>query len=411
MADQARKAAYQTLRRIELDGAFSNLVTTSLQKLPPLDASFATALVMGTLEKKRALDFILARYVQRKPDAEVQILLRTGVLQILYMDRIPDRAACDQTVSIAHELFGAGRAGFVNAVLRALVRDQEQAKKALAAAEPAIRYSFSDGVASLLQTQYPQQAEPIMEAFSHRPPLHIRVNPLKGSAEELAERLHPQINGSIWTITEKQAQVVRSAQKGEYLIQGYGSQMAVQMLGARAGETVVDVCACPGGKSFGAALDMGNCGRVISMDIHANKLSLIRKGAKQLGITILQASVHDAREPDAELIGQADRVICDVPCSGLGVMASKPEIRYKDPAEFAGLSPTQRRILAASAQYLRRGGTLVYSTCTLNREENEAVVRDFVSTHPRFTLEEERTYFPFEPAGEGFYTARLVRNS
>ncbi len=409
MTDKARKSAYQTLLRIEQDGAFSNLARTGLHALSPLDASFAEALVLGVLEKRRALDWLIGQYVKRETDPKLLTLLRMGVLQIIWMDRVPDSAACNETVSLAKELFGAKRAGFVNAALRSLCREQESSLAELGRQKAEIRYSVGDGVASLLREQYPNDAERIMESFGKKPPLRLRVNRLKADPQEVAERFGAERDGDMLTVTERKAEVIRNADSGEYFIQGYGSQQTVRLLGAQAGETVLDVCACPGGKSFGAALDMENRGRVVSRDLHENKLSLIQKGAKRLGITIIDASVYDARQVDPQWVGKADRVLCDVPCSGLGVLSAKPEIRYKDPASFAPLYQTQRQILASSASYVKNGGVLVYATCTLNQEENGRAVRAFLQNDSGFTLEEEHTWFPYEQAGEGFYAAKLVR--
>lgn len=411
MSDLARKAAYHVLSRIEKDGAFSNLALNQLRELSALDASFATAICMGVLEQRRALDFLIGLFTKKAPERDLLTLLRTGVFQIFRMDRVPDSAACNETVNLTQELFGAKRAGFVNAVLRSLCREKEAAEKALKEQPAEIRYSFGDGVASLLREQYPDCYIDIMEAFGKKQALCLRVNSLKADAGLLASRLEAHIDGDMLTVDEKQAEAVRGLDSGEYFVQGYGSQMAVRMLGAKPGDTVLDVCACPGGKSLGAALDMQNRGRVISMDIHKNKLPLIEKSAKKLGVSIIVTALHDAREADPAWISKADRVICDVPCSGLGVIGSKPEIRYKAPGEFAGLYPTQRKILAASSEYVKAGGTLVYSTCTLNKTENECVVREFLKTNNGFTLEEEHTWLPFDGSGEGFYAARLVKHA
>lgn len=411
MADLARKAAYDALMRVEKDGAFSNLAMSKLRELSALDASFATALCMGVLEKRRALDFLIMRHTQKTPDKELLLLLRLGAFQVFYMDRVPDSASCNETVAIARGLFGAKRAGFVNAVLRSLCREKEAAWAALQEQPAEIRLSFGDGAGAIFREQYPDNYTQIMEAFCEKQPLRLRVNNLKTDAHVLAARLDAVADGNMLTVLDRQSEAVRGLDSGEYFVQGYGSQMAVRMLGAQAGDTVFDVCACPGGKSLGAALDMQNRGLVCSMDIHGNKLPLIQKSAEKLGISIIETAVHDARETDPLLVGKADKVICDVPCSGLGVIGSKPEIRYKDPAEFAGLYPTQRKILASSANYVKPGGTLVYSTCTLNKIENEEVVRSFLAEHDDFSLADEHTFLPFDGSGEGFYAAKLVRKA
>lgn len=409
MADVARTAAFEALKRVEKDGAFSNLAVARLRDLSPVDNGFATALVMGVLETRRALDHLIGLYAKKPPEGDLLLLLRMGAYQLFYMDRVPDSAACNETVKLAKRFCGEKRAGFANAVLRSLCREKEGARVSLESAPGEIRYSFGDGVASLLKEQYPLEADAIMEGFCKRQPLHLRVNPLKADPKELAESLSAVAEGTMVTVEENQADAVKGLAHGTYFVQGYGSQMAVKLLGAKAGDFVIDVCACPGGKSLGAAMDMENDGRILSMDLHGNKLPLIEKSAKRLGIDIIETKQHDGRKAEPSLEGLADKVICDVPCSGLGVVGAKPEIRYKDPAEFAGLYTTQREILAAASSYVKEGGCLVYSTCTLNKKENEEVVKDFLDGNTDFVLEEEHTWLPIHGGTEGFYAARLVR--
>ena len=410
MADAAREAAFAGLLRIEKDGAFSNLLTGGLKGLSELDRNFATALLLGVTERRRALDLLIGLFAEKKCDSELWNLLRLGVYQLFYMDRVPDNAACNETVAIAKKRFGSGRAGFVNAVLRSLCRDREKAEKLLRDAPTEVRCSFGDALASLLREQYPERADAIMEAFCEKKPLRLRVNPLKTTAAELQARFGGLADGDMLTVDERQSEVLQALDEGSFFVQGYGSQMAIRLLGAKPGMTVIDVCACPGGKSFGAALDMENEGQVFAFDIHENKLPLIEKGAKRLGISIIRTACRDGREPDENLFGKADRVICDVPCSGLGVINAKPEVRYKDPEAFSGLYPTQKAILESAAKYLKKGGVLIYSTCTWNKKENEETVRAFMESHgDEYSLTEEHTFLPDETAGEGFFAAKITR--
>ncbi|MBO5982196.1 MAG: methyltransferase domain-containing protein, partial [Clostridia bacterium] len=198
-------------------------------------------------------------------------------------------------------------------------------------------------------------------------------------------------------------------EKGLFFVQGLSSQKAVKELNAQEGMTVVDLCACPGGKSFGAAIDMQNKGRIISSDLHKNKLSLIQKGAKKLGITIIETVERDARVTDESLIGVADRVICDVPCSGLGVIGTKPEIRYKNAADFDGLYATQAKILENALLYLKKGGRAVYSTCTINKRENDEIINKVVKNKEGYRLVSEQTILPGN-GYDGFYIAVIERD-
>ena len=173
--------------------------------------------------------------------------------------------------------------------------------------------------------------------------------------------------------------------------------------------TVLDVCACPGGKTLSAAIDMNDSGVVQAFDLHANKLSLIEKSARTLGLSCIRTGCRDARDPASEWVGTADRVICDVPCTSIGVIAAKPEIRYKDVTDISSLTAAQRDILAASASYLRSGGVLVYSTCSLDARENGEIVRAFLKDAPGFELAEERQTLPCEPYCDGFYAAKIIK--
>lgn len=411
MADEAREAAFQSLIRLETEGAYSNLLVNGFSRMQPTDRAFASVILFGVTERRRALDLLIDRCAEKAPDAKLRILLRCGLYQLLYLDRVPDGAACDETVKLARKFFGERQTGFVNALLRRVCRNREEAQKIIASAPTEIRCSFCDGLAALLREQYPDRADAIMEASCLKRPLFLRVNPMKASPEEIAARFGGEADGNTVTLKSRHAEAVRQADGGEFFIQGYGSQAAVKLLDAQPGDTVVDVCACPGGKSLGAALDMQNEGTVYSFDIHENKLPLIEKGARALGISVIRTRVQDARETSEELKGKADRVICDVPCSGLGVIGAKPEVRYKDPEAFSGLYPTQKRILSASAEYLKPGGVLVYSTCTWNKKENEDVVSAFMdSVGAEYIVTEQNTLLPDGEAGEGFFTAKIRKN-
>ncbi len=408
-ARSPRKAAADILFAVDRKGAYSNLALNALSDLPEQDASFARRIVLGVLEKEVLLDAVLDRYVRKRPDPMTRILLREGLYQILYMDRVPESAACNETVAIAKERFGDAKAGFINAVLRASVREKEQILSSVPSYPPHVRHSVSEGIVFMLKEQYPDEWEDILDAFDRHPPLFVRCNQLRVSPGSLAEMLSGEADGTRIRVDDRQSEAIRKTKEGLCFPQGYGSQEAVRMLGAGEGELVVDVCACPGGKSFGAALDMRNTGKVFSFDIHPNKLSAIKNGANLLGLTNLAVAERNAETPDEKLLSQADRVIVDVPCSGLGEICAKPEIRKKDPAEFGGLYRTQAAILNASADYVKPGGVLVYSTCTINKKENECRVQAFLACRTDFRLTDEKVFLPTGAACEGFYAARLEK--
>ncbi len=406
MSDKARLAAFYTVKRI-FEGAYSNLVLP--KDLVGLDKAFAESIVLGTLERKITLEYVLSRFVNRQCGSDVSALLLTGIYQILYMDRVPDSAACDETVNIAKALFGKKIAGFANGVLRSLCRGKEQILKDIDEAEGYIKYSANSDLYSLLKGYYPKDVERIFDAFLGKPANFLRVNTLKTNAESVAKKTDGHILDSGCIAIDDLSGIIDLIPEGEFYIQGKASQEAVRLLDAQPNETVIDVCACPGGKSLGAAIDMQNKGKVYSFDLHGNKLSLIEKSAQILGINIIETRQNDARNIIDELLGVADKVICDVPCSGTGVMGAKPEIKYKSPEDFKGLYKTQRAIIKQAAKYLKIGGVMVYSTCSINKAENEDVLREFLSENANFQLINEKTCLPFEEEKEGFYMAKIIR--
>ncbi|MBR4799431.1 MAG: 16S rRNA (cytosine(967)-C(5))-methyltransferase RsmB, partial [Clostridia bacterium] len=409
MADAARRAAYTAYRRI-VNGAYSNLISFP-KELTGLDRAFAETVALGTLERKISLEYAVAPFIKKETDQELLDLILTGLYQVFFMDRVPDSAACDETVKIAKDLFGARRSGFVNAVVRSAVRAKKERLEAIAEAGGHIAASMDKALYDMIKSQYPDKADAICRALFGAANTCLRVNGLVSNAAEVAALTGGRVINEKTVVGADASEAVKHLESGKYFIQGAGSQRAVERLGAQSGETVVDVCACPGGKSLGAALDMNNSGRIYSFDLHANKLPLIEKSAAKLGVTIIETAEHDARSAKTELLGKTDRVICDVPCSGTGEMRAKPEIKYKDPADFEGLYKTQRAILAAAAQYLKPGGKLVYSTCSINKKENEEAVSRFLAANPGFMLLREETMLPCDAEGEGFYTAEIIREN
>lgn len=407
MSDKARLAAFNAVKRIN-NGAFSNLISVG-SDISGLDRAFAESIAMGTLERKITLEFVLADAIRENTKNDVKLLLMTGVYQILYMDRVPDSAACDETVTIAKSIFGSKTAGFVNAVLRNICRNKEDIYKKIENAKGYIRYSVNEELFDLLSSQYPDCYGEIFNAFFGKLPLFLRVNTLKSDANKVAKKVCGEILGDTTVVCKNSTEGLSLIESGEFYVQGLASQTAVKWLDAQSGHTVIDVCACPGGKSLGAAIDMQNAGQIFSFDLHANKLPLIQKSASILGIDIIHTEKHDAKIAKDNLIGTADRVICDVPCSGTGVMGSKPEIKYKSPSDFSGLYATQRAIIHSASKYLKVGGVMVYSTCSINKLENELVVSEFINQNPNFKLIEDKTILPFSDEKEGFYMAKIIR--
>lgn len=407
MSDKARLQAYKTFSRI-VGGAYSNLIDIG-NGLEGLDRSFAEAIVLGSVERKITLQFVVDKFISKDTKPEIVHLLMTGVYQILFMDRVPDSAACDETVSIAKETFGKNTSSFVNAVMRNVCRKKSEVLNEIDNAEGYIKFSANKELFKLIKGQYPDNCDRIFDAFFNRQIVYLRVNNLNSSSEEVANLTSGKALDEKRVVCESAAKAIEHIEKGLFYIQGAASQEAVNLLNALPGETVIDVCACPGGKSLGAAIDMNNRGRIFSFDIHEKKLPLIEKSAKKLGISIITTEKHDARIPKNELFGIADKVICDVPCSGTGVMGTKPEIKYKSPDDFNALYVTQRAIIRAASKYLKVGGEMIYSTCSINKIENEETVIDFINENNNFKLIYEKTFLPYEEENEGFYIAKIKR--
>ena len=411
-----RLEAVKTVQRILRDGAYSSIALSNSQTnagLSAPDRALYAAIVRTVVERKLALDEIISVFVQKKPDTVCVCALYVGLAQILFMQKVPDPAACDETVSAVKALTDSRRAGFVNAVLRSVCRQKDRAYKAIEDAPLNVRYSLSKEICDMLVSQYPEQAESALGAVFSRPPLCLRVNTLRTNASDLAQKLAEKgvectYDGDCVTVNAGADKLIEDI-GDEYFVQGRNSQYAVKLLGARQGMTVIDVCACPGGKTLGAALDMRNEGKIYAFDIHANKLSLIERSAASLGIDIISVSERDSRTCDLSLENTADRVICDVPCSSLGVLASKPEIRYKDISSLDTLYKTQSEILASSAKYLKPGGRMVYSTCTFNKNENENAVRAFLAGNGTYKLVSERVFLAEDGYFDGFYAALIER--
>ena len=427
----ARGLALASLVSLEKDGRYANLEVDARLKaesLNPADRALYTRLVYGVTERRLTLDWIIAQFSSRKPeelDPDVRGALRLGLYQLLYMDRIPEHAAVDESV----RLVSKSRAGYVNAVLRSFLR----AGKNWKLPDPderylyySVKYSVPEALVRIFDGALEREGRTdelgdLLEAMNREPPVGLRVNTLKLSADEAIQKTggrRSEIAPDIVLAESLTDEVRQGIADGLWFVQDEASRITSAAVGAEPGQLVVDTCACPGGKSFSLAIDMHNSGAVYSFDLHKNKLSLIESGAKRLGLTIIQTAARDAREPDPALIRKADCVLCDAPCSGLGVIAKKPDIRYKDTESIARLPEIQSAVLAGASEYVKPGGTLVYSTCTLNPAENGDVVNAFLAVHTDFALTDDpflnggmRTFWPHRDGCDGFFAAKMTRKT
>ena len=362
-------------------------------------------------------------------------MLRLGIYQILFMDKVPDRAAVHETVELVKRRGKARAAGMVNAVLRKCVASKSTLPR-LPQNDPlrrmTVQYSHPRWlVERLVSLVGAEEAEEFLRLDNRPVATCIQTNPLKTTPEELAQELrdagvsvqpHPWLAGCFEITGTGDLERLPAFAEGRCTVQDAAARLAAMAAAPAPGDRVLDVCAAPGGKSFAMAMEMGNRGDILSCDIHPHKLKLIENGAARLGITIVRTALADGRERHAAWVEQADVVLADVPCSGLGIIRKKPDIRWKDPAALAALPAIQRAILGNAAAYVRPGGVLVYSTCTVLPEENGGVVTDFLSGHPEFVKEDfdlpgigscsgDATLWPQRTRTDGFYICRMRRRA
>lgn len=435
MQNPARALALQILNRTESAGQYTNLALDAALKKSALsapDKALVTVLVYGVTERRLTLDYI-ADALSSRPieslDGTVRNLVRMGIYQLCYLDRIPAHAAINETVSLAPR-----RArGFVNAILREYTRRADDIafpdKQTDLYRYLSVTYSVPVPLCKKMTEIFGnERGETILEAFGHAPPITLRVNTLKTTPDNLSGELcalgyrvqASDVLETALTVMDFVPSGSPQIEQGLCFVQDLASQICVEALDAHPGHTVIDACACPGSKTFGTAIRMQNQGHILAYDLHQSKLSLIGKGAERLGISIIEARERDARAYDPDLCEISDRVLCDVPCSGFGVLGKKPEIRYKDLSDAAALPDIQYAIVNNCARYVKPGGVLIYSTCTLFPEENELNVARFLDLHPEFVPEDfcvgdiasehgMLTLTPDVHGTDGFFIAKLKK--
>lgn len=436
MVLSAREVALNCLIACEKQGAWSDgYLRNAIRQagLDGRDAGLCTRLVFGVQQNRLLLDWYLARFSSVKPEKmepPVRGALRLGLYQLLFMDRIPVHAAVNESVALTRKRSRNPRsAALVNAVLRTVERERKEGLPQ--PAELSVRYSHPEWlVRELTGAVGPEEIEALLAADNGEPPIQAQVNTLKAKVEEAAAELmaagvtvrpHPWLPDCLELEDTGNLEGLDAFQNGTIYIQDAAARLAVLAAGPEPGMAVLDACAAPGGKSFAAAIAMGDSGSICSCDIHPHKQALIEQGANRLGIRSITAAVMDGKTFDPELAGRFDLVIADVPCSGLGIIRKKPDIRYKDPEPLGGLPGVQRAILENVSCYVRPGGVLLYATCTLLRRENEAVVSWFLDKNTNFTLEPFTlpgpvgtsegmvTLWPHRHGTDGFFFAKLRR--
>lgn len=470
--DLDREAAFKALLAIERDGSYSNLELSKMLASDELsNKGFIREIVYGVTENKIYLDYILDKFIKKgaaKTKLQALIILRMGVYQILFMNSVPNYAAVNESVALARR-FARGTDGFINGVLRNFIRNMDSASEIDVKGQLeylSIRYSCQlklvEELVSMLGFEH---AKKLLEHAGHRPPLSIRVNIAKISVKELADRLRAngfEINGSklsdrVLLVKGGALTEANEYKEGLFSIQSEESCAIADFADAKSTELVIDLCAAPGGKAAAMAEQMLKpststepltetepdkqpststepltktepgkqpststepltktepgiaSGKVIALELYEHRAALIEATARRLGIENIEVRCQDAIEQIDELVGKVDLVLADVPCSGLGVIRRKPEMKYRDEFDFDELVEIQKSILETGSSYLKPGGRLIYSTCTINPRENELMVKDFLERHEEFISEKEVKLSPFDNGYDGFYMNKLKK--
>ena len=433
----ARETALNALIACRTSGAWSNGVLKQYiqrDRLDARDAALATRLCYGVLQNRNRLDFYLRQLLTGKLSGlhpVVRDILHLGMYQICEMDKIPDSAAVNESVSLARKYCGRQKnaPALINGVLRNAVRTRGQWQEPVSYAD---RYSHPDELISLLKKSLPKgKLEPMLIADNTAPETTVQVNLTKTTLEKLTRALEA------WNVTASphgwmenclilsgigNLEHLDAFREGLFYVQDPASKLSVLCAGLQPGMQVLDCCAAPGGKSFAAAIAMEGRGSIVSCDIYPHKAELIAKGAERLGLGCINAQCRDASIEVPEWKERFDAVIADVPCSGLGIIRKKPDIRYKNLKELEALPALQRSILENQAKHVAPGGVLMYSTCTVLPRENEDVVNAFLAEHPEFSPEPlplpdvfpkndtgMLTLIPGEYDTDGFFICRLRR--
>lgn len=418
-----RETALLALYKIEYEGAYSNMaVKDALSLAHGRDKGLITELVYGVIRRKLTLDYVISRYSKiklKKLSKYLLLILRMGVYQIYFTDKIPDSAAVNESVKLAKR-YCPKSAGFANAILHSVIRGRESLEYPSDKKEfLSVKYSFPREIVELFEEL--DFCEDLLDSLNKEPKTTVRLNRLK-SGEKLL------IDGEISPLYEY-ARVVRGLdianaddyKCGRIIAQDIAAMMAAEALSPKPGEVLIDMCAAPGGKTTHLAELMGDSGKIYAFDIHPHKIEIIKKNAERMGISIIDAAVGDAGKVNENLLGLADKVLADVPCSGLGIIRRKPDIKWNK-EDISGLPEIQYKILENAARYLKPGGELVYSTCTLNKCENEDVVCRFLEENKDFEfvkiqipgplMRENNGYitlYPNKDGTDGFFISKIKR--
>lgn len=426
-----RAVVLDILMEINEKGEFSHLlINNALTKYQYLDKNkraFIGRLAIGTIENRIELDYIIDQFSKtpvRKMKPLIRNICEMSVYQIMYMDNIPDSAVCNEAVKLAVKRGFGGLRGFVNGLLRNIARNRDSIrypeKETDILQYLSVKYSMPLWIVQMWQQQMgAEKTERVLKGFKQEKRTYIRCNTVKSSVEQIRNTLEKE-NVKVTRVQDIPYALeiegydyiagLESFNMGLYQIQDISSMTAGYMAEFKEGDMVVDVCAAPGGKSINAAISVGSTGRVYSRDISDYKVSLIEDNVRRMGLDNITVQVHDALERDDDMVEKADVVIADLPCSGLGVIGRKPDIKYNiTPDKLCSLKELQQNILSVVQAYVKKGGILMYSTCTINSSENEENA-DWICDTFGFSKVEYRQILPDEKGGtDGFFVAKLRR--
>ncbi len=441
----AREIALDILNEVTQDSAYSNVsVKRNIDKsVSDVDASLIREIVYGVLEQRIYIDYVIRQFSSvrlKKISPMVMNILRIGIYQMLFMDRIPDSAAVNESVKLAKKHTHRGSQGFTNGLLRNVSRKKDEielpSKEKEGLKYLSVKYSHPEWMIENWIEEFGFEfTETLLQANNERPKLNIRTNTLKTTRDELIEKLSGIGLECKKTEFSKDGIVVdnpmnitetKEFKNGLFQIQDESSMLVAQIMDPSEGSLVIDVCSAPGGKTTHIAEKMNNKGRVIARDIYTNKLHLIEENSKRLGIDIIETEEWDALVTDKNLIEKADYCLVDAPCSGMGLIRRKPDIKWtKTEGDLKEIPSLQYKILESSAPYVKQGGTLIYSTCTIERDENINLINKFLENHKEFELkdfsdllcDDERLdlhngyleLFPNKHHTDGFFIAKMIR--
>ncbi len=424
MAINLRKTAANMLLNIEKNGAYINIEMNKLRKealCSEKDVRLIGEIVNGVIKRKITLDHIISLHSStklKKIAPYVLNVLRVGVYQLIFMDKIPPNAAVDECVKVIKKSSVSRLSGYVNAVLRAISKEDYTNLPENTADDLSVKYSYPLWLVKRWENEFGFEfTKELLKSLNKKSPLYIRCNTLVNSVEEFKNKLdlagvdYTQVrfddfkdyNYSFRLDSIKDISLVPGFNEGSFYVQDPAASLAAYLLEPKKDSFIIDLCAAPGGKSLFLADLISNNGKIISCDIFEHKLKLISENALKCGATSVTPTLNDATILNHKWVNKADYVLCDVPCSGFGIIRKKPDIKYaRKEEDIKALSSLSLAILENGAKYLKNEGVLVFSTCTIEREENEDVVNKFLENHKEFSL------YPFgdnDKYSDGFYTS------